>query len=88
LRSVRRSFQAVEVLKGVSLDVAEGEFVVFIGPSGGGKSTLLRIIAGLDKIDFEIALYLEHGKLPLWRIAEPGHDLTEIIGTPPRKRSV
>jgi ABC-type sugar transport system ATPase subunit len=49
LRSIRKSFQAIEVLKGVSLDVAEGEFVVFVGPSGCGKSTLLRIIAGLEE---------------------------------------
>jgi multiple sugar transport system ATP-binding protein len=51
LQSVRKSFRAVEVLKDVSLDVAEGEFVVFVGPSGCGKSTLLRIIAGLEEQD-------------------------------------
>ena len=49
LSAVRKSFGAVDVLKGVELDVASGEFVVFVGPSGCGKSTLLRIIAGLDE---------------------------------------
>jgi multiple sugar transport system ATP-binding protein len=48
LSGVTKSFGAVEIIKGVSLDVAEGEFVVFVGPSGCGKSTLLRIIAGLE----------------------------------------
>jgi NitT/TauT family transport system ATP-binding protein len=41
----------VQALDGVSLDVAEGEFVCLVGPSGCGKSTLLDIIAGLTKPD-------------------------------------
>jgi putative ABC transport system ATP-binding protein len=39
----------VEVLKGISLDVAMGKFVVICGPSGAGKTTLLNIISGIDK---------------------------------------
>ncbi len=50
LRNVRKNFGAVEVIKGVSLDIASEEFVVFVGPSGCGKSTLLRMIAGLEEI--------------------------------------
>jgi multiple sugar transport system ATP-binding protein len=49
LTAIRKSFGAVDVLKGIELDVVTGEFVVFVGPSGCGKSTLLRIIAGLDE---------------------------------------
>ena len=50
IRDVRKSFGAVDVVRGVSIDVADGEFVVLVGPSGCGKSTLLRMIAGLETI--------------------------------------
>ena len=50
LRSVRKAYGAIEVIKGVDLDITSGEFVVFVGPSGCGKSTLLRMIAGLEDI--------------------------------------
>ncbi len=50
LKSVRKSFGPVEIIKGVDLDVKHGEFIVFVGPSGCGKSTLLRMIAGLEDI--------------------------------------
>jgi lactose/L-arabinose transport system ATP-binding protein len=50
LRDVRKSFGAVQVIKGVDLDIESQEFVVFVGPSGCGKSTLLRMIAGLEEI--------------------------------------
>ncbi len=48
LQNARKSFGDVDIIKGVSLDVADGEFCVFVGPSGCGKSTLLRMIAGLE----------------------------------------
>ncbi|WP_416798169.1 ABC transporter ATP-binding protein [Ciceribacter azotifigens] len=50
LADVRKSFGALEVIKGVDLEVRSGEFMVFVGPSGCGKSTLLRLIAGLEDI--------------------------------------
>jgi len=50
LRNIRKAFGAVEVIKGVNLDVRKGEFMVFVGPSGCGKSTLLRLISGLEDI--------------------------------------
>lgn len=49
-RNVRKSFGALEVLKGIDLDVAKGEVVCIIGRSGSGKSTALRCITGLEKI--------------------------------------
>ena len=50
LRGVSKAFGALEVIKGVDLDIADKEFVVFVGPSGCGKSTLLRMIAGLETV--------------------------------------
>ena len=49
LGGVNVEFNSRAVLRNVSLEVAHGEFVAVIGPSGGGKSTLLRVIAGLLK---------------------------------------
>ncbi|AAV95102.1 ABC transporter ATP-binding protein [Ruegeria pomeroyi] len=45
---IEKSFGDTRVLRGISLDIADGEFVSLVGPSGCGKSTLLRIIAGLE----------------------------------------
>ena len=57
ISSVTKRFGDTEVLKGVTLDVADAEFVSLVGPSGCGKSTLLRIIAGLeDPTSGEIAI--------------------------------
>jgi multiple sugar transport system ATP-binding protein len=50
IRDLRKSFGSVEVIKGVSIDIADGEFVILVGPSGCGKSTLLRMMAGLESI--------------------------------------
>lgn len=72
LSGLRKSFGPVEVVKGVTLDIADGELVVFVGPSGCGKSTLLRMIAGLEDVDsgsVEIA----------------GRDVTDL---PPAKRGL
>ena len=48
---VRKSFGGVEVLKGISLDVAAGQVMCLLGPSGSGKSTFLRCINHLERID-------------------------------------
>ncbi|WP_225769033.1 amino acid ABC transporter ATP-binding protein [Inquilinus sp. Marseille-Q2685] len=51
VRNLSKRFGPVEVLKGVSLDVEEGEIVTIIGRSGSGKSTLLRCINALESIE-------------------------------------
>ena len=50
-RQIRKSFGAFAALRGVDLEVGRGEVVCIIGPSGGGKSTLLRALNGLEPID-------------------------------------
>lgn len=45
-----KKYGAVEAIKGVSIGIEDGEFVVLVGPFGCGKSTLLRMVAGLEEI--------------------------------------
>ncbi|WP_028721586.1 amino acid ABC transporter ATP-binding protein [Patulibacter americanus] len=65
---VRKRFGAVEVLKGITLEVGRGEVVVLLGPSGSGKSTFLRCINHLEvvnggrlTVEGELVGYREHG---------------------------
>jgi polar amino acid transport system ATP-binding protein len=51
VEGVHKSFGRLEVLKGISMDVDQGEVFVVIGPSGSGKSTLLRCINHLEQIN-------------------------------------
>ena len=51
IKDVHKSFGDLEVLKGVSLDVKQGEVICIIGPSGSGKSTLIRCINALNDIN-------------------------------------
>ena len=48
LQAIEKWFDDLQVIKGIDLDIEEGEFIVLVGPSGCGKSTLLRILAGLE----------------------------------------
>jgi multiple sugar transport system ATP-binding protein len=50
IRDAEKYFGRTHIIRGVSVDVADGEFCVLVGPSGCGKSTLLRMIAGLEEI--------------------------------------
>jgi putative ABC transport system ATP-binding protein len=53
LKNVHKNFslgeKEIPILKGISLDVAPGEFLAIVGPSGNGKSTLLNMITGIDR---------------------------------------
>ncbi len=72
LTNIRKSFGRLEVLHGVSLAVASGEFVSLLGASGCGKTTLLRILAGLEGVT-------------AGTVAIGGKDVTEL---PPEKRDI
>jgi multiple sugar transport system ATP-binding protein len=48
--NVRKSFGTYAVVKGIDLEVNDGEFLVLLGPSGCGKSTLMRMIAGIEPV--------------------------------------
>lgn len=77
LQGVSLAFNRNDVLRDIDLDIAQGEFVALIGPSGGGKSTLLRVIAGLlaaDKGRVQVAqqpavVFQDYRLLP-WRTAQ------------------
>ncbi len=61
LRGVTKTFgtgeNAVQILKGVNLDIREGEFLVILGESGCGKSTMLNIIGGMDRLTTGTFIY-------------------------------
>jgi putative spermidine/putrescine transport system ATP-binding protein len=72
LDRVQVTLGATRVLRGVCLDVAQGEFVTLLGASGSGKSTLLNVIAGLQRIDSGRVLF----------------DGVDVGRRPPQKRNV
>ncbi len=51
VKHYRRGRESVEVLHGLNLEIAEGEFVSLMGPSGSGKTTILNLVGGLDHAD-------------------------------------
>jgi len=72
LENIKKSFDGENVLKNISLDIGRGEFITLLGSSGCGKTTTIRIIAGLESPD--------GGKVIL-----NGKDIT---GLAPEKRDV
>ena len=50
LIDVKKTYDKLQVIHGIDLEISDGEFCVLVGPSGCGKSTLLRMIAGLEAI--------------------------------------
>ena len=50
IRGVEKYFGATQIIRGVDIEIEDGQFAVLVGPSGCGKSTLLRMIAGLEEI--------------------------------------
>ena len=51
IKDVTKRYGTRAVLKGISLEVAAGEFLTILGESGSGKTTLLRLIAGFEQLD-------------------------------------
>lgn len=72
LDTIHKSFGPVEVLHGVTVDIASGEFVSLLGASGCGKTTLLRILAGLESVT-------------QGRVTIEDRDVTDL---PPEKRDI
>jgi NitT/TauT family transport system ATP-binding protein len=89
LRGVSKAFRSrnadVDVLSGVNLSLASGEFLAIVGPSGSGKSTVLNLLAGLDHpsaghvmcqgmriagVNTEIGYLTQHDSLLPWRTVE------------------
>lgn len=51
LKGVSKNFETVAAVTNLSLDIADGEFIVLLGPTGAGKTTTLRLVAGLERAD-------------------------------------
>lgn len=78
-KQFRRGSEQIDVLKGLSMRVAAGEFMALMGPSGSGKTTLLNLIAGLDQpsggkiwVGEELISSMSEAQLARWRTRHIG----------------
>ena len=78
-KTFTRGGEVIDVLQGLNLDVAAGEFVAFMGPSGSGKSTLLNLLGGLDvptrgsiTVAGDEITHMSGGRLTDWRARHVG----------------
>ena len=76
LRSVSKSFGPVKAVDGIDLAIADGEFLVLLGPTGAGKTTTLRLVAGLEHPD---AGSIEIGGRDVTRVAPAERDVTFVF---------
>jgi polar amino acid transport system ATP-binding protein len=80
VEGIHKSFGRLEVLKGISMEVNQGEVFVLIGPSGSGKSTLLRTINHLEKINAG-RIWVDGDLIGYRQVGEKLHELrdSEIV---------
>ena len=78
-KEYRRGSERIDVLQGVNLDIAPGEFLALMGPSGSGKTTLLNLLGGLDRptrgsiaVAGDRIEQLSEGALAKWRARHVG----------------
>src|SRR5207253_4227509 len=81
-KNFRRGSEQIDVLKGLSLEVPQGEFMALMGPSGSGKTTLLNLIAGLDRpsegeiwVGGQLISQMSEGQLARWRTRHVGFEI-------------
>jgi multiple sugar transport system ATP-binding protein len=83
LRVVSRSFGAVPALRDIGLTIADGQFFVLLGETGAGKTSTLRLIAGLDK-PTEGAVFIEGQDVTGWGVADRDTALVQQYSLYPR----
>ena len=76
LENITKRFKVVTALRDVSFSIADSEFFVLLGPTGAGKTTTLRVIAGLEKQDEGSVLF--DGE-PMDRLAPPDRDVALVF---------